>query len=270
MARRNIVTLVIIGIGFLLFAINSVRELPLFIASSTTHVEYPEKFDYPAYSALLRKYVTPTLVDYESLSKSKELPEAMRELATVSPKKFATNQERLAYWINAYNLLVLKNICEHYPIDYARDVGGNFSSQQFVVAGTPLSAEGVFSLYLVPLATKVEPLSLFLTCKGAVGFPPLMDHAITAEHLKEESRAAAEAYANSPKNVVYDAKRNRLYVSAFYDWNRSTLESKYGNVYSMINELLAKKIDIGDANMIKSPTLKFDWRVNDTKLARRQ
>jgi|GEM_PF-4633932 len=54
---------------------------------------------------------------------------AAQELASLS------DNERKAFLINAYNILVIKGVIDHYPIGSVQDVAGFFDRKRYVVAG---------------------------------------------------------------------------------------------------------------------------------------
>ena len=87
---------------------------------------YPQ-IEYSEYDALLRKYVKGNSVNYSELMKeTNTLLKFTSSLSEVSPKshpdKFKSKNERLAYWINAYNAFILKIIIENYPLESIKDI----------------------------------------------------------------------------------------------------------------------------------------------------
>jgi len=88
-------------------------------------------FDTDAYQAFLERYVTPgrsvdgialTVVDYDAIHAD---PAAFYDpvlagLAAYNPKALETRQEKIAFWINVYNIGAIKMILDHYPVDSIR------------------------------------------------------------------------------------------------------------------------------------------------------
>ncbi len=86
-----------------------------------------EKFDYSLLNSLLNKYVKGDKVNYKQLVKEKDnLLKFTEQLAKISPdsheKLFPTRNDKLAYWINAYNALILKTIVNDYPVESIKDI----------------------------------------------------------------------------------------------------------------------------------------------------
>ena len=80
-----------------------------------------EPFDqsYSAYRALLTEVVHPPRVDYGALKAAREpLDRVVASLAAppAETERSWTRAQRMAFWINAYNVLTLRAIVDHYPI----------------------------------------------------------------------------------------------------------------------------------------------------------
>ena len=95
-----------------------------------------DKFDYGLLDSLLNKYVDGEKVNYKGLVNEKEnLFRFTEQLAKISPDShqelFITRNEKLAYWINAYNAYILQTIVEDYPVESIKDI--NFIGVYFAV-----------------------------------------------------------------------------------------------------------------------------------------
>ncbi len=53
----------------------------------------------------------------------------LAELAARSPvsepRQFPTRESQLAYWINAYNALVMKGVFDHWPVKSVREIASH-------------------------------------------------------------------------------------------------------------------------------------------------
>src|SRR5512135_1315229 len=93
-------------------------------------------FDYTNYSKFLETYVRTGVVidgiktnavDYARIVKDSAdiktpYPRLIDSLATFNPDTLKTREEKLAFWINAYNIGAIKMIVEHYPVDSIRSM----------------------------------------------------------------------------------------------------------------------------------------------------
>ena len=117
MNHKSIKNLITAGlmIGILLTFVHIVIDAPVWLSPLFVRVEHPTTCQFQTYDKLLNQFVNDGHVDYAKLSKSPLLGKAVDELASMSPDQLKEERERICYWINAYNLLVLKNISDGYP-----------------------------------------------------------------------------------------------------------------------------------------------------------
>src|SRR5207247_803128 len=102
----------------------------------------PEPVRYDVWSALLADIVTPEgKVDYARLAEHRGLLErVVAELGAASPEsdpgRFPSEEDRLAYWLNAYNAFTLHAIIAEYPITSVwKTRDGQFFQRRRHVAG---------------------------------------------------------------------------------------------------------------------------------------
>jgi len=105
------------------------------LAAPTTSTA--ETSDFPAYSSLfgelLEQYTKAapgklgTRVDYPGLLKEARWKQLVGQLASVDPAALETRSQRLAFWINAYNILAIDLVLGRYPVASIRDIGSFFS-----------------------------------------------------------------------------------------------------------------------------------------------
>jgi len=104
--------------------------LNLLVANSASATEP----DWRAYDALLKVYVSPgttagvnlNQVDYHGLARDPKFNEALRDLEAFDLDTLEPGEETVAFYINAYNLLTLRMVVDHLPLDSIRDVGNFF------------------------------------------------------------------------------------------------------------------------------------------------
>src|SRR5581483_9389465 len=98
----------ILLIGVLLFCVHGMRFGAAYIQGLFIQVQRPVTFQPAAYKTLLKKYVKDGKVDYAHMKRSPELAAAVDELEKTSADNIVNDSDKLAYWINAYNLITLK------------------------------------------------------------------------------------------------------------------------------------------------------------------
>ena len=106
---------------------------------------------------VLRRYVTENGGDYEAFAEDREARELLGDyleiLAAVRPESMKNPQERLAFWLNAYNALVLHSLIELVHSDGAdaevsKDDFSMFTQTRHRVAGFDLTLEELNHLVL--------------------------------------------------------------------------------------------------------------------------
>src|SRR4029077_10440198 len=74
---------------------------------------------YDRYAKVIRDHVRMPSVDYSALKKGRAVLDAAVDgfaQATAAEERAWTREQRLAFWINAYNAFTLRAIVDHYPI----------------------------------------------------------------------------------------------------------------------------------------------------------
>ena len=57
---------------------------------------------------------------------------------------------------------------------------------------------------------------LFLTCAGAMGYPPVLDHAITRDTVRHDIEENTFKFFHKKTNVFYNEAAHTLYLSPFF------------------------------------------------------
>ena len=68
------------------------------------------------FTQILNDYVFNGLVNYIKLKDDKRLDKYLEQLENTNPDNLLTDDDKLAFWINAYNAYTLKFIVEEYPV----------------------------------------------------------------------------------------------------------------------------------------------------------
>lgn len=97
------------------------KQLLLFALTSLTAVAAAP--DHTLFSQVLAAHVRGGLVDYAALRTDERLPRYLSQLATTDPAALASDAERLALWLNAYNAYTLQLIVERQPAKSITEIG---------------------------------------------------------------------------------------------------------------------------------------------------
>lgn len=199
--------------------------IALVILSNTLSIEASQNkpFSHEALDQVLTTYVDEHgLVDYAGLKENRHtLDIYLDSLRTTSPQnnpqRFANKQGELAYWINAYNALVLRGVVDAYPIASVKDIkifNGFFNRTEWTVGGKTLTLDDIENKIIRPLYK--DPRIHFVVNCGAASCPELENRAFDGETLNDRLESAARRFANNKKHLYI--KGNTLYFSKILDW----------------------------------------------------
>jgi hypothetical protein len=269
---NTMIPLVVLIFGFLMILFNLVSHSGDIVRSLFLKVEHPLVYHFTGYNDILKKVVSGHAVNYEVLKAdpelNKELNGAVNELSKISPDQLESAQEQTCFWINTYNLLVLKAVTDLYPTDsiMSRKSPRAFNTTKFLIGATELSLQDIFKGHLIP-AIAGKPEDLFLTNGGAQGFPPLLDHAIVPKTLEADAAQAASSFVNNPENAQYKRDRKTFILTPFFKWHEGLFDSA-GGPHEWANNFLpsSKAAVLTDIQALSTYAPDFNWRLNDTKL----
>src|SRR5690606_28169691 len=85
---------------------------------------HAQDFDHSKWDAFLKQHVDQAgNVDYVSIKEDEsKLKEYLNQFIKTAPSKYWDKEEKLAYWINAYNAFTIKLIVDNYPLKSIKDL----------------------------------------------------------------------------------------------------------------------------------------------------
>jgi hypothetical protein len=174
-------------------------------------------FDHGALDRALRATVSNGSVDYTALRTNRDLATYVAALPSAAPAKLSTN-DRLAFWINAYNALVLKSVVDHPRIARPLDVEGFFNARRHSVAGRSLTLNQIE--HDIIRKEFSEPLVHFGLVCAAVSCPQILPEAYRGATVRAVLAANARRYLASSQNGV-DRTRRVVRLSQIFEWYKA-------------------------------------------------
>ncbi|MGP0629046.1 DUF547 domain-containing protein [Nitrospina sp. 32_T5] len=195
-------------------------------------------FDYSEWDALLKKHVRPTTLDgvrlnalpYKVLKSDPVFAKVVEQFEAASPDEFKTREEKLAFWINAYNVFAVKMVLDHYPVDSIKDAGGLFGSvwkkEVGAINGKPITLDEIEHGILRKMD---EPrIHMAIVC-ASVSCPDIRREAYWPDRLEQQLTEQAEHFLINPgKGLRVDKQRKAVYLSAIFNWFKEDFEPKGG------------------------------------------
>lgn len=193
--------------------------------------------------------------------------------------------ERTAFWINAYNALVLKTVIDHYPIatrtkEYPprsiRQIPGAFERTAHRVAGKSLTLDQIEQTVLAELG---DPRVFLALGRGAEGGGRLRSEAYSPATLERQLTEVANECLSRAQCVHIDRLANEVRISSIFSWRQKEFAAAYAGkadaVYAdrspieravlafVSPRLLQTERDFLAPNQFKVVFLPFDWSLND-------
>jgi hypothetical protein len=156
------------------------------------------------------RYVEKGKVNYQKLSRNpKPLTELCSLIASTDLSSSDTTGKK-AFYINAYNILVIKEITDHYPIESPLDIE-DFFSRKFTVAGEELSLTDIEKKKIFSQYNDIR--LVFVLSSGMLGSAPVPNEAITPKNMEKILTEQARLLSND-NNYVRVKKNSKLILLA--------------------------------------------------------
>lgn len=240
-------------------------------------------FDHLLWGDLLKEHVLVleegkvSQVDYSGLAgKREKLKAYLATLAAISKKEFDTwsNDEQLAFLLNAYNSWTVELILTRYPdLGSIKDLGSFFLSpwkKRFIpLFGEKRSLDDIEHEFIRGSGRYNDPRIHFAVNCASIGCPALRAEPYLGPRLQSQLDDAASLF-------LRDRSRNRLdgqllKVSSVFKWYRKDFEQGFLSITSL-EQFLADHGDDLDLTKdqqkqllegtIKIEFLDYDWKLN--------
>jgi hypothetical protein len=236
----------------------------------------PVPFPVEEWDALLKKYVDDKgRVDYGRLKGDAadvaKLERLYAAVAASSPKsapdKYPSKDAQKSYYINAYNVIVWKNVLARFPKmnNVDKEKASFFYFTKFVVGGQEMNLYDLENKVIRP-QFKDGRTHMALNCASG-GCPLLPRYAFSLSKIEDQLSVEARKFCNEKRNVELDAGTKRLRLSHLFDWYKEDFGKDNDKVIAWINRYRSPEAQIpGDA---KIDYVDYDWTLNDVNLLKR-
>ncbi len=218
-----------------------------------------------SYQKLLMQYVksekhlgtTLSWVNYTELKKEPEFTRLVQQFAEFSPEQLQGKQEKLAFFINAYNILAIKTVVDNWPVESIKNVGSFlkpvWKKKVGTIGGKKISLSEIEHEVLRPMG---DPrIHMAIVC-ASVSCPDLRIEPYTAEKLNEQLDDQSKRFLSNPqKGLIIEGKKAR--TSKLFDWFEKDFKKAYGSVKAFIS----RYSDLPADAELKS-NLTYNWSIN--------
>lgn len=239
-------------------------------------------FDYSGWGGLLERYrSTDGKMHYKALKaeRAEALDPVTAAFEAVSPRshpeRFPKREDKIAYWLNAYNVLVIKGVIDSYPIESVLAVKmfhGFFRRVEHTVGGRTLTLWEIENEIL--RGRFGDPRIHFALNCASWDCPPLWPEPFVGPRLNEQLDAAARAFVGTAKHVRLSEDGNRLELSKIFDWYHEDFttwmkaqsrgaEGIVGFVADYAPGELGARLRASLSQDLEIDYRDYDWRLND-------
>lgn len=162
-----------------------------------------------------------------------------------------------AFWINIYNILVIKGIVKNYPLKSPLDVSGFFDKIRYEVGGENITLNDIENKLLRGNFPKEARFHFVLVCAG-LGCPPIINKAYKPATLDQQLQKQTEKAINDA-NFIRLAK-NKVKISQIFEWYKGDFQQN-GDVVDFINLYKIEKLP----EKVKVSYYPYDWTLNEIK-----
>lgn len=218
-------------------------------------------FDPGPFDALLRANVADGRVDYKAFAGSTDFANVLSEIETADVGGMSTD-EQLAFWINAYNASVIRNVNAHSGIKSPLDVKGFFDKETFKIAGREVTLNDVENTIIRP--TFQEPLIHFGLVCAARSCPPLIPTAYTADNVRDLLAENARNYLADTKQNRFDPKTGVLHLSKIFEWYKEDFGGDDAGLIAFAKEYGPGDMQSGleKGRKVTVRFVEYDWTLN--------
>lgn len=211
-----------------------------------------QKADHSQFDNILKRFVNDRgVVDYRGLKNAEADLDRYLDYLKSNPAASLSRDERLAFWINAYNAFTLKLIVSNYPVASITDLdGGKPWDKTWINIGDKSYSLNQIENKIIRPEFNDARIHFAVNC-AAKSCPPLANTAFTALNLESLLERRTRAFINNPSFTKISAKG--ISVSKIFEW--------YAEDFGILRDYIAKYYD-GGLPKANIGYLEYDWTLN--------
>lgn len=193
------------------------------------------------------------LVKYDQIVKDPdELNQLVSQIGNYDLKSIS-EQEKKAFYINAYNLLVIHQIITNYPVEGPLSIPGFFDQNTWNVAGEMLTLDLLEKERL--FKNFPDPRLHFVLVCAAMGCPPLAGAAYRPDNLDQQLEERSAFVLNFQDFIIVNEEE--VQVSKIFEWYKTDFGTEKLSILSYIDRYHTQHLKDK-----KLAFYEYDWRLN--------
>ena len=206
------------------------------LLSLAWHGALAQEPDWGQYRQVLEQYVKPghlngvdlNTVDYSSLKNDPLFTQVVRQIESFPLQDLDNERERLAFYVNAYNILAIKMVLDHWEVESIKDAGSLFQSvwkkNAGQLDGETVTLSDVEHRRLRPMG---DPrMHMAIVC-ASVSCPDLSTQPYTAARLDQQLDQQTRRFLDNPaKGLRIDD--GVVHLSRIFKWFKEDFAGQGG------------------------------------------
>ena len=234
------------------------------------------------------------MVDYKILRRKRlELKSLLHEFDNLDPNEYRTwpNKDKIAFWLNAYNIQMLKIITDNYPIKSSRilrlypgwgpnsilHIKGIWTNYKFLVMDEEFTLSEIDRRFFRKEFD--DPRIFFAISRASLSGPLLRNEPYYGHKLNEQLDDQARRFLSSPLAFRTDKEKGRVYLSSLFQSSsygkefisKFAIDKKFKDqepttraVLNFItNYVPDDKVSFLEVGKYSVKFMKYDWTIND-------
>ncbi|QDA62443.1 DUF547 domain-containing protein [Hymenobacter jejuensis] len=220
------------------------------------------------FDALLKKYVDEQgMVNYRAFrADSSKLNAYLTTVSNTLPNEQWSQNDQLAYWLNAYNAFTIQRVLRGYPVKSIRQLGGDKTlvntvwDQRFIRLDKEKYSLNDLEQRLIRRKFNEYRVHFALVC-AAMSCPKLRREAYVGSRLNQQLEDQARDFINDPaKNKL--APANAPQVSEIFNFYPGDFKKGDNTIQKTLNKYSAGPKVAADAPL---KYLTYNWALNEQK-----
>lgn len=233
------------------------KEIEVSVVKEEIIKEIPkplEAFDHTTYGDLVVKYVSPEgNVNYDGFKRNWNVLRAyIKALSENMPTDQWTKEDKLAYWMNAYNAMTVDLILRNYPLASIKDIKDPWKQRFWKLGEKYYNLNEIEHKILRKMGD--ARIHFGINC-ASFSCPPLLNEAFTAQKVDSQLNTLAHRFVNDTKRNTITA--NSIEISEIFNWFAKDFKTN-GSVIDFLN----KYSDIQIASNAKRRYKDYNWSLN--------
>ncbi len=233
------------------------------------------------------------MVDYRTLRRKRlEFKKLLNEFDELDPNEYSSwpKEDKIAFWINAYNIQMLNIIVDNYPIDASRilslfwgpysirHIKGIWTDYKFMVMDEEFTLRQIQQRFFDKEFD--EPRIYFALSYASLSSPPLRNEPYYGYKLLEQLEDQTRRFLSSGRALKIDRDKQTVYLSAILQstWHGQEFIDKFGTdkkfkdqqpatraVLNFITPYITPQdVDFLEVENYSVQYMKYDWTLNDS------